>query len=241
MERRIDRFFVALLLVWLGCFPQAIRAQQVTGNIVGNVQDAQGAVVVGAQVTARNQETGFTRTVETSSQGEYRLDFVPPGSYEVEVTSSGFRSFRQTGVVLQVGQSARVDAHLQLGEASSTITVEGGVPAINTSDATVGQTVTTEQITTLPLVGRNAYSLLTLTPGVQNTQNAIALGFPAQRTFINGGADATMGSVNYYLDGGPNISSLRNTGNIVPNPDALKSSAWTPTTTAPNLAVSGTV
>ena len=57
---------------------------------------------------------------------------------------------------------------------------------------------------------------------MQNTGNAIALGFPAQRTFINGGADATMGSVNYYLDGGSNVSSLRNTGNTPPNPDAVE-------------------
>jgi len=199
-----------------------MRAQQTTGSILGTVEDAQGAVVVGAQVTAQNSETGLSRAVQTSSGGEYRIDFLPPGSYELQVTNTGFRSFRQTGITLQVGQAARVDAHLQLGEATSTVTVEGGVPAVNTADATVGQTTTTEQITTLPLVNRNPYSLLTLTPGVQSTQNAIALGFPAQRTFINGGTDATMGSVNYYLDGGLNISTLRNTGNIVPNPDALE-------------------
>lgn len=199
-----------------------LKAQQVTGILLGNVQDSSGAVVVGAQVSARNAETGLTRSVQTTAQGDYRIDFLPPGNYEVEVTSSGFRSFRQTGVVLQVGQSVRADAQLQLGEASSTVTVEGGVPVVNTSDATVGQTTTHEQIITLPLVNRTPYSLLTLTPGVQNTTSAITLGFPAQRTFINGGADATMGSVNYYLDGGPNISSLRNTGNAVPNPDALE-------------------
>jgi hypothetical protein len=88
-----------------------------------------------------------------------------------------------------------VDAQLQVGEASSTVTVTGGMPAVNTADATVGQTTTSEQITTLPLVNRTPYSLLTLTPGVQSTQSAITLGFPAQRTFINGGSDATMGSV----------------------------------------------
>ncbi|MFL6449496.1 MAG: carboxypeptidase regulatory-like domain-containing protein [Bryobacteraceae bacterium] len=215
-------FIFLLSVVCAGCVCPLLLAQQTTGSILGTVEDAQGAVVVGAQVTAQNSDTGLSRSVQTSSGGEYRIDFLPPGSYEVQVTNAGFRSFRQTGITLQVGQAARVDAHLQLGEATSTITVEGGVPAVNTSDATVGQTVTTEQITTLPLVNRNPYSLLTLTPGVQSTQDAIALGFPAQRTFINGGTDATMGSVNYYLDGGLNISTLRNTGNIVPNPDALE-------------------
>ena len=222
MERCSANLAGAVLLLALTSVSVPLKGQQVTGSIIGSVQDATGAAIVASQVTARNQDTGLTRSVQTGAQGEYRIDFLPPGNYEVDVSNSGFRSFRQTGVTLQVGQSARVDAQLQLGQASSTITVEGGVPAVNTADATVGQTTTSEQITTLPLVNRTAYTLLTLTPGVQNTSSAITLGFPAQRTFINGGADATMGSVNYYLDGGPNISSLRNTGNVVPNPDALE-------------------
>jgi len=178
--------------------------------------------VVGTQVSVRNLGTGLTRGAPTSELGEYRVDFLPPGTYEIGVQATGFRAFRQTGVVLAVGQSARVDAHLEIGETTNTITVEGGAPLVNTTDATVGTTVDTQQITTLPIVNRSVYSLLGLTPGVQNTQNAITLGFPAQRTFINGGSDATMGSVNYYLDGGSNVSSLRNTGNTAPNPDAVQ-------------------
>lgn len=211
-----------LLAISLSIVPIVLRGQQVTGTILGSVQDPSSGSIVGAKVTASNTDTGLSRTVQSNDQGQYRIDFLPPGNYEVEVANSGFQSFRQTGITLAVGQSARVDAQLQVGQASSTVTVVGGVPAVNTSDATVGQTTTSEQITTLPLVNRTPYSLLTLTPGVQNTSSAITLGFPAQRTFINGGADATMGSVNYYLDGGPNISSLRNTGNSVPNPDALE-------------------
>ena len=198
-----------------------LYSQQVTGSILGNVVDPQGAAVTDTKVDARNLDTGLARTAQTNEHGEYRFDFVPPGTYEIDVVRPGFRPFRETGVV-QVGQFARIDAHLQLGDATATVTVEAALPAVNTTDASVGQTVNEEQITTLPMVNRNAYSLLNLTPGVQSTGNAIALGFPAQRTFVNGGADATMGSVNYYLDGGSNVSSLRNTGNTVPNPDALE-------------------
>ncbi len=197
-------------------------SQQVTGSILGSVVDAQGAAIAAAQVTALNQDTGFSRTTQSNNQGEYRIEFLPPGTYQLDVSNKGFRSFSAKGITLAVGQFARVDAHLEVGEASSTIQVEGGAPQVNTSDASVGQTVSGDEITALPLVNRNIYSLLTLTPGVQYTANAIALGFPAQRTFINGGADATMGSVNYYLDGGPNMSTLRDTGNIAPNPDALE-------------------
>ena len=199
-----------------------LHSQQVTGSILGSVQDPQGAAVADTKVDARNLETGLARSVQTNERGEYRLEFLPPGSYEIEVARAGFRTFRQTGITLQVGQFARVDAHLLVGDATATVTVEASAPLVNTTDATVGQTVNKEQITTLPLVNRSVYSLLNITPGVQNTGNAIALGFPAQRTFINGGSDATMGSVNYYLDGGSNVSSLRNTGNTPPNPDAVE-------------------
>ncbi len=211
-----------LLIVLIAATIAPLIAQQTTGSMLGNVTDAQGGAIVNTPVTARNLETGLSRTASTNDRGEYRIEFLPPGNYEVSIIVAGFRAFKQTGLALQVGQFARVDARLEIGETSNTVTVEAGVPLVNTTDATVGQTVTTQQITTLPIVNRSVYSLLTLTPGVQNTQNAIALGFPAQRTFINGGADATMGSVNYYLDGGSNVSSLRNTGNTPPNPDAVQ-------------------
>jgi len=211
-----------LLISLAGVLAPTLNAQQVTGTILGNVVDPQGGAILAARVAARNPETGLTRTAQPNDQGEYRIEFLPPGAYEVEISSAGFNTFRQTGVAVQVGQFVRVDAHLKLGESSVTVTVSEAVTPVNTTEANVGSTVNTEQITTLPIVNRSVYSLLTLTPGVQNTQNAIALGFPAQRTFINGGADATMGSVNYYLDGGSNISSLRNTGNAPPNPDAVE-------------------
>ncbi|MBS1855832.1 MAG: TonB-dependent receptor [Acidobacteria bacterium] len=212
-----------LALALLGAiFSAGAFAQQTTGSILGSVIDAQGGAVVGAPVEVRNTDTGLSRSTSTNDHGEYRVDFLPPGTYEIGVKAAGFRAFRQTGVSLAVGQFARVDAHVEIGETTNTITVEGGAPLVNTTDATVGQTVDTQQITTLPIVNRSVYSLLNLTPGVQNTSTAITLGFPAQRTFINGGSDATMGSVNYYLDGGSNVSSLRNTGNTPPNPDAVQ-------------------
>ena len=216
-----DHVFATLLLFGMALFVP-LYAQQVTGSILGNVLDSQGAAVPNTKVEALNSGTGLSRSVQTNEGGEYRIEFLPPGNYEIQVARPGFRTFRQTGITLQVGQFARVDAHLEVGDASATITIEAAAPLVNTTDAAVSQTVNSEQITTLPLVNRSVYSLLNITPGVQQTGNAIALGFPAQRTFINGGVDATMGSVNYYLDGGSNVSSLRNTGNTPPNPDAVE-------------------
>jgi len=221
MHRIVISVRSLLLLVYFGACSAPIFSQQVTGSILGNVQDAQGAVIPGADVAARNHDTGLARATKANERGEYRIDFLPPGNYEIQVSDKGFRSFVRSGIALAVGDFARVDARLEVGEATSTIEVTGTAPLVNTTESTVGQSVQTDQITTLPLVNRNIYSLLSVTPGVQYTANAIALGFPAQRTFINGGADATMGCVNYYLDGGLNMSTLRNTGNSTPNPDAI--------------------
>ena len=115
---------------------------------------------------------------------------------------------------------------------SETVTVEAEAPVVNTATADISKTVEAKAIESLPLVDRNVYSLLDLTPGVQSNNNGVAsasattsnlsLGFPEQRTLINGGADGGTGSVNYYLDGGINMTGLRNTGNILPNPDAIQ-------------------
>ena len=112
------------------------------------------------------------------------------------------------------------------------ITVEGEAPVVNTATADISKTVEAKAIESLPIVDRNVYSLLDITPGVQSNNNGVAsastgtsnltLGFPEQRTLINGGADGGTGSVNYYLDGGINMTALRNTGNILPNPDAIQ-------------------
>jgi hypothetical protein len=109
---------------------------------------------------------------------------------------------------------------------------ESASPAINTSTPEIGRTIQSAEISSLPLVERNVYTLLDLTPGVQSNNNGVAtastgtstfiLGYPEQRTLINGGTDGGTGSVNYYLDGGINMTNLRNTGNILPNPDAIQ-------------------
>src|SRR5689334_7923023 len=113
--RRICSYsLTAALIAAIFCFTAA--AQQVTGNVVGNVVDSQGGVIAGAQVTATNTETNLARSASTNDRGEFRIEFLPPGSYKVEIAAKGFRTFVQSGTAIQVGQFARVDATLQIGE-----------------------------------------------------------------------------------------------------------------------------
>jgi len=226
------RLFLGFIAVLTACFPATASAQVTSATLVGNVTDASGGALPGVSVTARNEDTGFRRTVTTNDTGAYRLEFLPIGRYVIETTLSGFKGEVRSGIVLAVNDSVRIDITMQVGTVTDTVTVRQETPLVNTVTADVSKTVDAVAIQTLPLVDRNVYSLLDLTPGVQSNNNGVAsasastsslvLGFPEQRTLINGGADGGTGSVNYYLDGGINMTGLRNTGNILPNPDAIQ-------------------
>ena len=209
-------------------FSKTLAAQITTATIVGTVRNT-GLTVAGAQVTATNTATNVSRNTETSVQGEFRIDFLPPGSYQLTVIATGFKKFIRNGLVLEVNVPARVDASLELGQISETVTVTGDAALVNTTTPEIGRTIEDQEIANMPLVNRNVYQLLELTPGVQNSSFSpgqpnpvITLGYPEQRTFINGGVDGGAGSVSYYLDGGINMTGLRNTGNILPNPGAVQ-------------------
>lgn len=228
---------ISVLLLLLLAAPLAAVAQITTATIVGTVSDPGGAAVPNASVTARNADTGLTRTVTSGDDGGYRIEFLPVGNYAVEVTaSSGFKKAFREGVVLRVTDVARINFSLEVGSVDEQVTVTSAPPEINTSSAELGRTVQSQEIENLPLVERTVYTLLDLTPGVQSnnagfgggiktasvTTSDLSLGFPEQRTLINGGTDGGTGSVNYFLDGGTNMTNLRNTGNILPAPDAIQ-------------------
>jgi Carboxypeptidase regulatory-like domain len=206
----------------LGFTAISVAAQVTTTTLLGTVIDKTGAVVVDAKVTATNTGTNLQRSVKTNGEGEYRIEFLPVGEYSLVVEASGFKKFVHTGVILEIADTARVDAVMDVGSTGETVEVTTAGPIVNTSAPELGRTVENREIVDLPLVNRNVYTLLDLTPGVQRNDNSIVLGYPEQRTLINGGVDGGTGSVNYFLDGGVNITGLRNTGNILPNPDAIQ-------------------
>jgi hypothetical protein len=209
--------------------PNVLRAQLTTSTIYGRVTDANGGTIANAQVSITNTDTNLSRTAQTSAEGEYSIEFLPVGNYRVEISAQSFKRFVRTGVVLEVNVPARVDAVLQLGDINQTVTVSESDPLVDTTSPEIGRTIENQEVVNLPLVNRNVYQLLQLTPGVQSSSfnpgqpnPVITLGYPEQRTFINGGVDGGAGSVSYYLDGGINMTGLRNTGNILPNPDAIQ-------------------
>ena len=209
-----------------------VQAQQTTGSIVGTVNDATGAAVTSATVKATNVNTGFTRSAPVNGNGEYRIDYLPVGSYTVEATASGFERFVQKNLSLNVDDHLTVPIALAVGAATETVTVDTAPPVLNTSDAVLGRTIERDEIIGLPLVNRNIYSEVTLTPGVMANNNSpssnpsgsptTATGLYIEDIQINGSIDGGSAEVAFYLDGGNNITGMRNYGNPSPNPDAVE-------------------
>jgi outer membrane receptor protein involved in Fe transport len=210
-------------IIYLVALAVATLSAQTTATIFGTVYDTSGTPMPNAGITATNVETNVGRKGVTATDGSYSLTFLPIGTYKVEIDAAGFKKFEQTGIILEVNRNARVDAKLQLGNVSETVEVTADAAQIETSRPAVGFTIQNEDIENLPLVNRDVYSLLTLTPGVDLTQQATdSFGAPQQQTLLNGSPNSGIGSVNYTMDGGSNMSGLRNTGNVVPNPDAVQ-------------------
>jgi hypothetical protein len=219
---------VALLL--FGCVNG--YGQQITGTIAGTVKDPQGAMVTSATVKATNVDTGLLRAAKTTADGDYLIPYLPAGTYTVEVDATGFKRVVEENIVVTVDQTQALNVVLAIGGEGQTVTVTEAPPLVDTSTAELGRTVKPSEIIGLPLVNRNAYAELSLTPGVQynsaspqtnpsGTPNFV-IGVPSTQVVVNGGIDGGTPMVSYYLDGGINMTGLRNYGNPLPNPDALQ-------------------
>ncbi len=158
-------------LVCFALFSMAVLAQEPTGAIEGTVTDPQGAIVQGAALTVRNAATNFARSTTSDDSGHYRISQLPPGTYEVKVSGTNFKTSVVSDVVVAVGQTLPLDVHLEIGGASEIVTVVGGGDVqIDRTDNTVSGVINTRQIQNLPLNGRNFLDLAQLQPGVEKVE-----------------------------------------------------------------------
>jgi len=135
-------------------------------EISGLITDPSGLAVPSARITVQNPATAATRTVTSNQQGEYSVPALLPGPYNITIEANGFRTIHQNGIVVEVGQRARLDFALTVGSNAETITVAGSAPLLNTSDASVSTVIGNRFVENLPLNGRSFSSLIDLTPGV---------------------------------------------------------------------------
>src|SRR5947209_8773160 len=165
---------------------------QVSATLSGTVTDPSGAVVSGATLTIKSDETGTTRSTVTNDAGFYQVSALPVGHYEVRVDKSGFAEEVRTGINLVVGQQANVDLTLRLGTSSQQVTINADAPLVSVTTSDISGLVGERQVKDLPLNGRSYDELLTLNPGVVN--------FTSQKTGGVGVSNSTAGN-NFVVSG----------------------------------------
>ena len=222
LRRVLPFFFLCVSAVW---------AQSDRGTITGTISDPAGAVVASASIEARNTETGVVSAVASSATGNYTIPQLPAGTYEITITVPGFKKFIRPGLIIQAAQTIRVDAALEVGNATESVTINAEAPLLKTESGELSQTIETKVMDALPLlvVGndssgiRNPYSVVALLPGAYFTP--VATTFTTGHTVrINGGVTA---SETFLVDGmdGSNLMSQGINQQTAPGTDAIQE--WT--------------
>ena len=152
-----------IAVVLLACIPVWASPD---GSISGKVLDPSDAVIPGVTVVICNVETGVRQTTTTNSDGFYSLPALPPGQYQIEAHQSGFRPVVRSGLNLETGKALEIDLKLELGEQNTAVTVTESGLHVDTADTTMGETITTSKMASVPLNGRSFTDLLALQPGV---------------------------------------------------------------------------
>ncbi len=176
----VGMFLLAGSLVW---------AQTGTTSVRGTISDAKGAVLPGATVTISDPQNGFSRSVKTDGQGDYQFLQLPPSTYSISVSGTGFAVVKQDGVTLLVAVPSTLNFTLEVQGQAVSVDVSAENTRVNTTDASMGNAFETKQIVELPFEGRNPVEILSLQPGVTYTS-------PTSGTAINNMFDTRSGAVN---------------------------------------------
>lgn len=197
--KRLWLFAVAVLT--LCAFMSTAYAQVGSANLTGTVKDDQGNLLPGVTVTAKNSATGLERSDVTGNSGDYRIPSLPPGSYDITATITGFATQIQKGVNLYVGTTADIVFSMKLSTTSETMEISGETPLIESTESHIATVVTPEQVENLPLNGRQFANLGALAPGTTLTVHPDPTRPSNLAVSLIGGSGRNM---NVTVDGGDN-------------------------------------
>ncbi len=199
--------------------PDSLWAQA-TAQISGTVGDQSGAVLPGVKITATQVDTGASRSAITNTTGFYVLPSLPLGPYRLEASLAGFRTFAQTGIVLQVGSNPVINVKMDVGQLEQTVEVKAEATPIETRSLGVGTVIETQRVLDLPLNGRSVTDLITLI-GL-SVQTGTSPGYTMDTGVNISVAGGTSYSVQYNLDGAAHLDMYVGTNMPLPFPDALQ-------------------
>ncbi|HLJ49350.1 MAG TPA: carboxypeptidase-like regulatory domain-containing protein [Bryobacteraceae bacterium] len=202
---------------------------QATGSISGTVSDASGSAVPGARVTVTVPTTGFTRSAITNERGEYIIPLLGVAIYNLKVENSGFAPATVENVRLQVDEHRELDFKLSPATVQTSVEVSATPVAVQTADGTLGQVITTQQVSDLPLNGRDFVQLATLTPGTsqETNPNSFFNAGPSSEASARGSFSLSVGgsranSTDWLLDGNDNNELTAGAISILSSIDSIQ-------------------
>ena len=201
------RRYIVSLILCVACLMLPAYAQVTTGIVAGTVTDQTGAVAANVPVSVTNTATGATRTMNTSSAGDYRFEALPAGTYQVAVKAPNFKESVTNAVEVHAASTTTVDVKLQVGSATEHVDVEANAIQVQTDNASLGETVEGQQVRELPLNGRSFVQLTQLAPGVSAANN-----FDSKNKGLQAGVDFSVNgnatTNNLYLVDGANNNDV---------------------------------
>ncbi len=203
--------------------PQAKAQAVAIAEVAGRVTDSSGAPIAGAQVRITETEKQQVRQVATDPEGRYTLPNLPVGPYQLEIQSSGFKTYIQSGIILQVGNNVEINATMQVGSVRESVEVTASAAMVETRENAVAQVIDERRIVDLPLNGRQPTQLIVLSGAAVNAPGGGMTGsknYASSTTISVAGGQAN--GVNYLLDGGDHNDNATNVNLPIPFPDALQ-------------------
>ena len=195
---KLKRLIFSTLLMLLA----DVAAIAQTAQITGLVTDSSKAAMARVKVTVTNAETGVSRTTASNAQGNYTVPLLPPGKYQLQVSSDGFRPINREGVTLEVDQVARLDFAMEVGGVTESINVTEQSQLLQTSSGSLGQVIESKQFTDMPLNDRGALGLLSLSDGIAPSRTQDPNSFNNSNAFSASGSRPGQNEI--LLDGAPN-------------------------------------
>src|SRR5215472_6461973 len=193
---------------------------QATAQISGTARDQSGAVLPGVDIKATQTETGVTRDTVTNETGSYVLSNLPIGPYRLEASLPGFRTYSQTGIVLQVGSNPVINIGLEVGQVAETVEVQANAALVETRNTGIGQVIDNVRVLELPLNARNVQQLIVLSGNaVGGGATGTNRGYPGDLISVGGGL---VDGLAYVLDGGTHNDPYNGLNQPLPFPDALQ-------------------